>query len=460
VETPDTLLAARGVTDHEDRLLSADQPLAELQQRCGGAVPGKLAIPELLELVQQGRAMGLRLAREFSASDGDGRITGYVRIRPSGDEAGGGCEILIENWRRETVGGEDDREAASRQDAIDRATAEFSARLDGKQRLLAGEGDAPDLAQLFGKTRKASGKIWTEYVTLVDIAYKQPLHWRLLDGAKCKVEGSPRNWFARLIPVGSDQIIPRGFELLLVAEQPLIEAEKPGEQSGSSQLVGDALAPALRQPVARIIANADKIRGRLAGPIRQEYAEYASDIASAGRHLAALLDDLNDLEAVESPNFKVVSQDLNLEDVAHQAIKMLHARAQAKSIELVGPEIGERVSARGDAKRILQVVLNLMGNAINYSPEGSTVTVAVSKVGSSKASIAVSDEGPGLSPGQQERVFAKFERLGRSGDGGSGLGLYISRRLAEAMSGSLDVKSTPGIGAIFTLELPAGKKAI
>jgi signal transduction histidine kinase len=57
-------------------------------------------------------------------------------------------------------------------------------------------------------------------------------------------------------------------------------------------------------------------------------------------------------------------------------------------------------------------------------------------------------------------VFAKFERLGRSGDGGSGLGLYISRRLAEAMSGSLDVKSTPGTGAIFTLELPAGKKAI
>ena len=282
----------------------------------------------------------------------------------------------------------------------------------------------------------------------------------MLDGAKCKVEGSPRNWFARLIPVGSDQIIPRGFELLLVAEQPLIEAEKPAEQSGSSRLVGDALAPALRQPVARIIANADKIRGRLAGPIRQEYAEYASDIASAGRHLAALLDDLNDLEAVESPNFKVVSQGLNLEDVAHQAIKMLHARAQAKSIELVGPEIGERVSARGDAKRILQVVLNLMGNAINYSPEGSTVTVAVSKVGSSKASIAVSDEGPGLSPGQQERVFAKFERLGRSGDGGSGLGLYISRRLAEAMSGSLDVKSTPGTGAIFTLELPAGKKAI
>lgn len=454
METPDTLLAARGVTDHEDRLFSADQPLAELQQRCGGAVPGKLAIPELLELVQQGRAMGLRLAREFSASDGDGRITGYVRIRPSGDESGGGCEILIENWRREVIGAEEDREAASRQDAIDRATAEFSARLDGKQRLLAGEGDAPDLAQLLSATRKASGKIWTEYVSLVDIAHKQPLHWRLLDGAKCSVEGSQRNWFARLIPVGSDQIVPRGFELLLVAEQPLIEIEKPDDESASSRLVGDALAPALRQPVARIIANADKIRGRLAGPIRQEYAEYAGDIASAGRHLAGLLDDLNDLEAVESPGFTVASQGVNLADIARQAVKMLHAKAQSKSIELVGPVGGDDVTARGDAKRVLQVTLNLTGNAINYSPEGSTVAIGVSNPAAGTATISVSDEGPGLTSEQQERVFAKFERLGRSGDGGSGLGLYISRRLAEAMSGSLSVESAPKQGATFTLELP------
>lgn len=454
METPDTLLAARGVTDHEDRLLSADQPLAELQQRCGGEVPGKLAIPELLELVQQGRAMGLRLAREFSASDGDGRVTGYVRIRPSGDEAGGGCEILIENWHREMLGSEEDREAASRQDAIDRATAEFSARLDGKQRLLAGEGDAPDLSQLLNETRKASGKVWTEYVSLVDIAHKQPLHWRLLDGAKCTVEGSPRKWFARLIPVGSDQIVPRGFELLLVAEQPLIEVEETDEQSASSRLVGDALTPALRQPVARIIANADKIRGRLAGPLRQEYAEYASDIASAGRHLAGLLDDLNDLEAVESPSFTVAAQELNLPDFAHQAIKMLQAKAQVKSIELVGPKESERVTARGDAKRVLQVMLNLMGNAISYSPEGSTVTVVVSDAASGKAKISIADEGPGLSAEQQERVFAKFERLGRSGDGGSGLGLYISRRLAQAMSGSLTVDSAPRSGATFTLELP------
>ncbi len=85
----DPILAARGLTDEEDRLLSADLPLAELQERCGGQIPGKLAIPELLDLVRQGREMGLRLARDFSAFDGESIVTGFVRINPlSGEDHG------------------------------------------------------------------------------------------------------------------------------------------------------------------------------------------------------------------------------------------------------------------------------------------------------------------------------------------------------------------------------------
>ena len=449
METPDTLLAARGTTDHEDRLLTADQPLAELQQRCGGQVPGKLAIPELLELVQQGRAMGLRLAREFSASDGDGRVTGYVRIRPDAEADTGGCEILIENWRREVAGVEDDRDAAIRLDAIDRATAEYSARLDAKQRLLAGEGNAPDLGELVSATRTTSGKIWTDYVELIGVSHRQPLHWRLLDGARCRIAGSQREWTARLIPVGTDQILPRGFELLLIADQPIASADLRVESESKDNLVGEALAPALKKPVARIVANADKIRGRLAGPLRQEYAEYAGDISAAGRHLATLLDDLHELEAIEAPGFSVASQQLLLNDYAKQAVKMMRSKAEKRAIKLEFDDNGNRVTAQGDATRVLQILLNLVGNAINYSPESSTVSISVTETGS----ISVSDQGPGLSGEQQKRVFAKFERLGRSGDGGSGLGLYISRRLAEAMGGQLSVDSTPGEGATFTLSL-------
>lgn len=453
---PDALLAARGLTDAEDRLLSADQPLAELQQRCGGQVPGILAIPELLELVKQGRQTALRIAREFSAIDGDGRVTGFVRVQPSAE--GNGCEILIENWHREIAMQEDDREIAARQDAIDRATAEFSARLDGRQRLLAGEGSASDLAELIADTRKHAGKPWTDYVTLVGINHRQPLHWRLLDGAQCQVSGSSREWRARLIPVGSDKIAPRGFELLLVAKQPLAAGDVRGDEDQSSQfsLVGDALTPALRKPVARIIANAETIHSRLAGPLRAEYSNYADDIVAAGKHLSALLDDLGDLEAIEAPDYAPSRQPIDLAKIAHQAVTMLAARASAKKIEVKAPDDAEAAPAIGEAKRVLQVLLNLIGNAINYSPEGSSVTLAFATQDSGMTAVSITDQGPGLAREQQERVFAKFERLGRSGDGGSGLGLYISRRLAEAMGGTLTVKSEPGLGATFTLSLPSG----
>ncbi|QYU69781.1 ATP-binding protein [Leptolyngbya sp. 15MV] len=112
------------------------------------------------------------------------------------------------------------------------------------------------------------------------------------------------------------------------------------------------------------------------------------------------------------------------------------------------------VLAIGEFRRVLQVLLNLIGNAISYSPEGSTVTVRVRRK-KEMARISVEDEGPGLSAQQQAAVFDKFERLGRGGDGGSGLGLYISRRLALAMGGTLQVRSKPGEGARFTLALPA-----
>ena len=98
--------------------------------------------------------------------------------------------------------------------------------------------------------------------------------------------------------------------------------------------------------------------------------------------------------------------------------------------------------------------LNLLGNALRYSPEGTTVRLEV-KLRGKRASVTVADEGPGLTPEQQAKVFDKFERLGRGGDGGSGLGLYISRYLARAMQGDLTITSAAGEGARFTLELPA-----
>jgi signal transduction histidine kinase len=145
-------------------------------------------------------------------------------------------------------------------------------------------------------------------------------------------------------------------------------------------------------------------------------------------------------------------------DIVKRATGILGVRARERGIRLEIEGGTAPVLAIGEFRRALQVMLNLIGNAIHYSPQGSTVTVSIRHAGD-RSLVSVRDQGPGLTPEQQAVVFGKFERLGRSGDGGSGLGLYISRRLAHAMNGDLTVESEPGQGASFTLALPALKDA-
>ncbi|MFN4114485.1 MAG: sensor histidine kinase [Sphingomonadaceae bacterium] len=451
---PAALAYAR--TDPDDRLIEADEPLAGLQLRCGGEIPGTVAIPELLALVRKSRQYGLRLARLIGALDGDERIEAWVEIAPVMGHPQGGCEITVASWQASPLAPESDQVAARRRLEIDRVTAELSARLDPGQRLLAVESDAPDLAEAAKVLRAGIGRPWTDFVDLAQNSHRQPLHWRLLDGARCSLPGSQREWTASLVPLGRPMAGSAGFELYLVADRPLARQHKtqPAPSASSEHRIGRELSPVLRKPIARIIANAETIRSRLAGPLGDEYSQYAADIASAGQHLLSLLDDLSDLEVVESEGFSTAPDRIDLIDIAKRATGILGVRARERQITLEIEGGTAPVLAIGEFRRALQVLLNLIGNAIRYSPVGSTVTVSLAGQGD-RSLVTVADTGPGLSAEQQEAVFRKFERLGRSGDGGSGLGLYISRRLALAMGGDLSVESQPGEGARFTLALPA-----
>ena len=128
----------------------------------------------------------------------------------------------------------------------------------------------------------------------------------------------------------------------------------------------------------------------------------------------------------------------------------------AGTIDTIGfrkKRTGAQVHATAEFRRVLQILLNLVTNAIRYSPDGTSVTIAIAERGNISA-VSVLDQGAGISDKDQEKVFAKFERLGRSGDGGSGLGLYISRRLARFMGGDLSIEPNQQNGAKFTLTLP------
>lgn len=446
---------ARARTDALDRLIEAEEPLAGLHRRCGGELPGTVAIPELLALVRKARTMGLRLGRTIQALDGEEIVKAWVEVAPDGEGGAEGCTIALASWQSSPVLPEDEAQAAARRVAIDRHLAELSARLDPRQNLLTVDSEAADLRHVTAAMRAGVGRPWTDFVELAGSAHRQPLHWRLLDGARCRVPGSTREWTVTLVPLGAPELGSAGFELLLVADCPLdeVSARPLTAEPRPAPVLGRELAPVLRQPIARIIANAETIRSRLAGPLADEYSNYAADIATAGQHLLALVDDLADLEVVEAEGFTTAADRIDLGDVVRRAAGILGVRAQERGIAIDAPDPGNVLLAIGEFRRVLQILLNLVGNAINYSPEGSRVSVTLEREGN-RALVHVTDEGKGLAPGQQAAVFEKFERLGRSGDGGSGLGLYISRRLARAMEGELSVTSNPGEGARFTLALP------
>lgn len=456
-------ILAQARTDAEGRLLSASEALSALQRDCGGEVPGRIAIPALAELEAKAREFGLKLGRTMRASNGRELITAWLDIVPDAD---GGCLITAASWQVSALPPEDQAMVSAHRAEIDRALAELTARLDAQQCLLAVEGDAADLAETLAAMRAGLGCPWTDYVTIDGASHRQPMHWRLLDGAMLRVTGSERCWRASLIPVEVPGCDPAGFELHLTAQTPLAPpapAPTPGSivlPNNGQGLVGRDIAPVLRQPIARIIANAETIRTRMAGPLAEEYSQYAADIAAAGQHLLALVEDLADLEVVESEEFNTAPDRIDLADVARRAAGILAVRAQERGIAIDAPRQGEHLPAIAEFRRVLQVLLNLVGNAIRYAPDNSQIWIRLEDAGG-RARLIVADQGPGLSAEQQAKVFEKFERLGRSGeDGGSGLGLYISRRLARAMGGELTVESAPGQGARFILDVPADLLAL
>ena len=467
-----TSFLAEARSDAHDQLISAQEPLAQLQYRCGGDVPGIIAIPELLALVRKARTYGLRLARMIHAVDGDDLIKAWVEISPIVNPAEGeesGCLIRVANWHASTLPAEDERESDTRQLDITRALAELTARLDSRQHILSAESAAPDLAKLVQSMQDSGTQPWSDFVTFPGLGHQQPMHWRLLDGAECSIEGSDRRWNAALVPLGQPEAASAGFELYLIAQSPYAPPPTPSGTRGAANIgtetrgqssigssIGRDLSPVLRQPIARIISNAETIRTRLAGPLAVEYSNYAADIASAGQHLLALIDDLSDLEIVESDQFKTAPDQIDLADVARRAAGILGVRATERGINLIAPAMDDALKATAEFRRVLQVLLNLIGNAIHYSPEGSEVRIGLEQAGE-RTRVIVTDNGPGLTVEQQAIVFGKFERLGRSGDGGSGLGLYISRRIARAMDGDLTVETAPGKGARFILELPGAE---
>jgi signal transduction histidine kinase len=143
---------------------------------------------------------------------------------------------------------------------------------------------------------------------------------------------------------------------------------------------------------------------------------------------------------------------IDLAELAAEAVVLLEPSAEARGVRIVVD--GEPpLPANGEERAVIQILVNLIGNAVRHSPPGGTVTLRFSSM-AELASVTVSDEGPGIALADQQRIFERFERA-TPDEGGTGLGLAISRRLARSMGGDIGLDSAPDRGARFTLVLPS-----
>jgi len=211
----------------------------------------------------------------------------------------------------------------------------------------------------------------------------------------------------------------------------------------------------LRTPITAIRGYAETLQsGALADP--QVSAKMVDIIHRQSERLSELVEDLLELSRLESREVKLTLQDVPLAVAAARAAEAVRHKAQGKRISLelnVPPDL----MARGDERGLEQVLLNLLDNAVKYTPEGGRVTVTGGQE-DERCVVHVSDSGVGIEPRHLARIFERFYRVdkGRSRDmGGTGLGLSIVKHLLGAMGGEVRVESQPNEGSTFTILLPA-----
>ena len=213
----------------------------------------------------------------------------------------------------------------------------------------------------------------------------------------------------------------------------------------------------LRTPLTAIKGSVDNMLDGLTGDLNEKQTRYLTRIKSNTDRLARLINDLLDLSRIEA-GINLKSTNLSLETVAREVVDSLRPVAAEKAIalEIKRPQLS--LNAWADPDRISQVLMNLLGNAIKFTPTNGKVTVAIEKNGAEWVKVSVSDSGPGIPSEEANRIFDKFYQVTQAEQQkvmGTGLGLSIAKALVEMHGGKIWIESEPGRGSTFLFTLPA-----
>jgi signal transduction histidine kinase/ActR/RegA family two-component response regulator len=211
----------------------------------------------------------------------------------------------------------------------------------------------------------------------------------------------------------------------------------------------------LRTPLNAVIGFSEVLLEKMFGELNERQEDYLQDILSSGKHLLALLNDVLDLSKVEAGQMELDVTTFPTRDALQYAMSLVRERSVKHSITThldIAPDLGP---IEADELRFKQVLLNLLSNAVKFTPDGGRVDVAAWKDGTDFI-VTVSDNGIGILPADQERIFDSFQQGGRSSSKveGTGLGLTLTKRIVELHGGRLWVTSDPGAGSTFGFSLP------
>jgi signal transduction histidine kinase/DNA-binding response OmpR family regulator len=321
--------------------------------------------------------------------------------------------------------------------------------LERDPRLLAGErlvdlgidvGVVPDTAFVNGECLSSND---------VAIQTRDGLRWFSW------VEHSVRDQTSQVV---SHRAIARDITARKQAEDEAVAAKERAEDANKAKSRFLAtVSHEIRTPMNGIIGMAKLLADTSLSPEQQTYVQAVS---TSGEHLVALIEDLLDYSKIEAGRFDIEPQKVSPRELSENVVELLAARAYAKGIGLgvrVAPDVPTLVAT--DPGRLRQVLINLIGNAVKFTETGGVlVEVSIDRDASGPAiRFVVRDTGPGLLQSEASRIFDEFEQ----GDstttrrhGGAGLGLTISKRIVEAMQGTIGVEAVPGQGAVFGVTLP------
>jgi signal transduction histidine kinase len=235
-------------------------------------------------------------------------------------------------------------------------------------------------------------------------------------------------------------------------------ADKSAQLEAASRHKSEFLANMsheLRTPLNAIIGFSEVLVDRMFGELNEKQDEYLKDIYASGQHLLSLINDILDLAKIEAGRMELEAADFDLPGAIDNALILVRERASRRGIAL-GHSVDERLgSIRGDERKVKQVLLNLLSNALKFTPEGGRIDVsAVAHDG--VVEVSVKDTGVGIAPEDQEAVFEEFRQVGTADKKveGTGLGLALSRKFIELHGGKIWVKSAVGAGSTFSFTLP------